>query len=251
MECDVETRISAKAENHSLEELDFVQVPVKSTTPAVISSGSGTPTPKRPQLSTLPESHYSTLLPYQIPQVRSVLSDLFPPEQKIVNTIVDATAHIGGDAIHFANFFEQARIYAIDIDASAIDCLKDNIKNLDHTVSSRFTCITTDVIDWISRGEAVKADFYYFDPPWGGPNYHEEKSISLELSGRDISDVIGMLFKRCLTKIILLKIPRNFGYFEFKKNIANLGVPKLYTIRKPQKKSIAYHLVIINKIILG
>jgi predicted RNA methylase len=206
----------------------------------------------------LPSSHYSTLLPYQTPQVHHILKTVFC-NMGIVKTIVDCTAHIGGDTIHFAKIFPNAYIYAIEIDKEAVFCLKANIegasKTYEETLDSnpksfhinveRFCIIHEDITKWIKSSFAVCADFYYFDPPWGGPSYYLEKDIKLFLSGVPISSIINYIFEQNLTAKVILKTPRNFAYSDLKINIK--GTTKLYAVRKRQRGIVAYYIVIITK----
>lgn len=219
--------------------------------------------PKKKSLKTLPSSGYSSLLPYQIPQVRTVLLDIFgstPPSK-----IVDTSAHIGGDTIHFAKIWPNCKIISIDIDENAVKCLKSNVaffaphpENIeiicgDSTKWIRGTCRSPGT-EWIRQRtegddrnvvENKKADFYYFDPPWGGPDYCSENEISLFLSGIPIAEIINFVLDNKLASKVLLKAPRNFSYHIFKKEIH--GLTKLFYIRKPQKKgSIAYSLIFIQ-----
>lgn len=193
---------------------------------------------------TLPSSGYSSLLPYQIPQVKEFLESAFP---KPPVAIVDASAHIGGDAIHFAKLWPQAKITAIDNDGEAIACLKLNVStsciNLDN-----FEIVFADSTEWIPTN-LKPADFYYFDPPWGGPNYCSEEEVSLFMNSSTqkvpIVDLINFVFDHNLAPCVLLKAPRNFAYPSFKAAVH--GTTKLHYIRKPQKRgAIAYSLILIT-----
>jgi predicted RNA methylase len=198
---------------------------------------------------TIPSSAYSSLMPYQIPQVRHILKTCFPGE---IHRIVDATAHIGGDSILFANTFPDAKIVSIDVDPCAIECLRYNVEHFSDP--SRFTIVEENSVRYINDqldSEAdqklprTEADFYYFDPPWGGPKYFTKKEVSLFLDTVPIADVINMAFEAGLTRKVLLKAPRNFAYPTFKAAVR--GVCKLFYIKKPQKNgSVAYALVLIE-----
>jgi precorrin-6B methylase 2 len=194
-------------------------------------------------LETLPASGYSSLLPYQVPQVREFLLSIFldtPP-----SVIIDASAHIGGDTIHFATLWPQCKITAIDIDQKAIKCLKSNVEKFCPN-SENVEIVSADSIEWITEN-LRNADFYYFDPPWGGPKYCSEDEVSLFLSGKSISEIINFVLDNKLTSKVILKAPRNFAYQKFKKEVQDVHT-RLYYIRKPQKRgSIAYQLILIWK----
>ena len=192
--------------------------------------------------ATLPSSSYSSLMPYQMPQVRENILKIFPDAP---STIVDATVHIGRDAIHFSSIFPNAKIIALDNDPDAIECLKKNIDN--HAdVPSNFNIIEADTTEWIEGPAAIKADFYYFDPPWGGPGYNAKKEMELFLGGKKISHVINRVFDRELTQKCILKVPRNFAYPSFKQELDG-RTTELHYIRKPQKEGyVAFGLVVIS-----
>ena len=206
-------------------------------------------TSKRGGLITLPSSRYSMLLPYQMPQVRLVLMEMFPQGLGVeVTRIVDCTAHVGGDAIHFSNTFLNAKIIAMDIDFEATSILTKNV--VQSGKAKNFTIITQNCLEWIRLQPKLEtvldysragSDFYYFDPPWGGPTYYTEKDVKLFLSNVEISIIINMVFVKNLTTRVLLKVPRNFAYNQFKENVN--GTTKLYNIRKQKKNSIAYNLI--------
>lgn len=191
---------------------------------------------------TLQSSSYSSLVPYQIPQVYDILKLCFPEP---IKHIVDATAHIGGDSILFANVFKEAKITCIDSDPDAVECLTHNIDNFSDP--KRFEIIRANSVEWIrNRGnnDMGHVDFYYFDPPWGGPKYYAKREIDLNLDSLSISEVINMVFSLRLTEKVLLKIPRNFAYPSFKMGVR--GNCRLFYIKKPQKNgSVAYGLILI------
>lgn len=199
----------------------------------------GTKKPKR-SFRTLPASGYSSLLPYQIPQVKNVLESIFetPPAK-----IVDACAHIGGDTIHFATLWPDAEIVSIDIDENAIRCLRENVKTL-----PRITVVHSDCTEWIPR-EQHQADLYYFDPPWGGPNYSSTNLLYLSLGNIEIHEIVNYVLQENLTNNVILKVPRNFDYDKFISRTASAGARcVLYHIRKPLKRGIiAYTLIAITK----
>lgn len=195
---------------------------------------------KTRKIKTLPSSGYSSLLPYQIPQVKEFLERLFPDAPPM--HIVDATVHIGGDALHFAKLWPNCKITAIDIDQNAIECLKINVPPI---LLPNFNIICADSTKWIKE-TLTKADFYYFDPPWGGPSYCSEEEFSLSLGDLPITVSINFILDNDLSSRVILKAPRNFSYTDFKTKIH--GTTFLRHVRKPQKQgSIAYSLILITK----
>lgn len=200
---------------------------------------------KRRVYDTLPTSSYSSLMPYQVPQVRQILKVCFPQGCK---KIVDATAHIGGDSILFAETFPQAKIVSIDVDPEAVVCLKRNIEKFATPTQFEVVCgsCVKLICDHGGKGGLDDADFYYFDPPWGGPKYYSKKEIFLSLDGVNIETIVNTVFMLGLSEHVLLKVPRNFAYPFFKSTVK--GTCKLYYIKKPQKNdAIAYGLILVSK----
>jgi hypothetical protein len=191
-----------------------------------------------PKLKRVPTSRYSSILAYQLAQVKACFLMMIPT----ATSIVDTTCHIGGDSLHFANsIYPDAHITAIDVDPVALDCMKTNVAA--HSDPSRFTFVNEDCISYIFK-ERPKADFYYLDPPWGGPNYSNEKQLSLHIGDTPISTLINRILDEKLTTRVVLKVPRNFAYPTFKREIR--GFASLHYIRKPQKSwTVAYGLILI------
>ena len=65
--------------------------------------------------------------------------------------------------------------------------------------------------------KTIKQDVIYIDPPWGGKNYKNKKNVNLFLSGIRISKICNM-FKQ-FAKYICLKVPNNFVFDEFYKDV--------------------------------
>lgn len=193
------------------------------------------------ELATLPTSHYSSLLPYQKAQVRSILLSVFSNIEAPL-TIVDCTSHIGGDAIHFSAVYPNAHIYAIDIDPEAIRCMKSNI-DFHGSDPSKFTIINDDAVNWIFENK-INANFYYFDPPWGGPTYHKQHKMKLYLSNERIETTINRIFNYRLTNIVILKIPKNFDIEDFEAKVKHNI--RLEYVKKTHKKKTAYGILIIT-----
>lgn len=177
-------------------------------------------------IHTLPASIYSTLLGYQVEQVKQVFLKIIQEPKNII----DATCHIGGDTLHFAEIFPQAKILALDIDEKAITCLHKNIEATEKkSLKERITGICVDCISYI-KFLKPGADLFYFDPPWGGPNYITKKNIHLYLNGNNVVEIINFILENDLGKNIVLKIPRNFDLADFRNKVK--GNTRLYIIKK-------------------
>ena len=71
----------------------------------------------------LPESWYSSLKANQKRSVNQILRQIFPVNPKFV---VDSNAHVGCDALNFAELL-HGQVIAIEINPQAIKCLSNNI----------------------------------------------------------------------------------------------------------------------------
>ena len=191
-------------------------------------------------LVTLPGSNHLCLLPYQIPQVRKILGKIF--HTVFPTTIVDGTCHIGSDSLNFSATFPNAKIIAIDIDPEAVRCLRANVEKTGRT--NYFELVESDFEEWMDRTQ-TKADMYYLDPPWGD-NYHSQRELSLTLGGKPVEEIIKKIFDLELTKIVLLKVPRNFAYPSFKKATRHRKTELCYIYKEGKHPQIAYGLVIIS-----
>lgn len=155
--------------------------------------------------------------------------------------IVDGTCHIGSDSLNFAATFPKAKIVAVDIDPQAIECLKINIKKANK--EDVFEIVEHDFEGWMERAQ-LKADLYYLDPPWGD-NYHSQRELPLLLGEKLVENIINRIFELNLTTKVLLKVPRNFAYPMFKKEV-KAKTELCYIYKEGSHPQIAYGLIIIS-----
>jgi len=120
--------------------------------------------------------------------------------------ILDGTAGIGGNTISFATYFNC--VIAIERNTERFEYLKENINSLNLNVK----LINGNVLDYI---KTEVFDLIFLDPPWGGPNYKFEKSLSLTLDNKSLIDVVKELKEN--NKIIVMKLPFNYNMNDFSK----------------------------------
>lgn len=162
---------------------------------------------------TVPASEYSSLKPWEQPQVSAIYKKWFPHPERI-RRIVDGTAHVGVDTIHFAKSFQQAQIDAFEVVPTHAVALQQNIERF--RLSDRIRMRYEDVATWVPT---EKVDIMYIDPPWGGPSYKDKKCLDLYLqaedqppqSNKNINYMIDQWMNTRVVKHILLKIPFNFN----------------------------------------
>ena len=158
-------------------------------------------------------SEYSSLKPWELPEHKQVLDSLNGP----IRSIIDATGHVGMDAILLYNVFPEAKVTVVEKERNVYEILKENLDIVTRLSQKkpRLASVYGNGVDvLLSSNESY--DIIYFDPPWGGPNYKEEKETALVLvdnNGKlyDMFDLVGRLFtlKRA-TKYIILKAPYNY-----------------------------------------
>lgn len=127
-----------------------------------------------------------------------------------VQTVTDATACVGGNAINFARQFQN--VNAFEIDETRAKYLWHNMNLLcrGRTIS----VYQADCTDTIAKHLTLQ-DLVFFDPPWGGEDYKQtgRDSLHLFLSGKDIATVCVEWIP--YTRYIALKVPYNFAFTAF------------------------------------
>lgn len=145
-------------------------------------------------------------------------------------TITDATGCVGGDTIHFGLNFQK--VDSIELNPTNFEALKNNVSTYGLTNVTLHLGDATKLFTW-------KTDVLYIDPPWGGPNYKEAKSLDLILSSKRIDEWIEeILLRKNRPSYIILKLPQNYNFIRFN-FLSNVDFIKPYRVR-------SYVLVIIT-----
>lgn len=196
------------------------------------------------------ETRYSTLRPHQAREVESALRKHFgtPPQR-----IIDATAHVGGDTLHFMRLYPNADLIAIEVNPSAFRQLSANVSQAEEHSEYKgvIKLVNGDAVTFL-QNTPEKADFVYLDPPWGGPEYKAQKSVGLHLfdaAGKKwgIADVANLILDRGVAPCVVLKAPFNFRTAEFS---SRLDAPlTVYPIgrSKARHSSVSSWLLIADK----
>lgn len=121
-------------------------------------------------------------------------------------TIMDGTGGLGGNTISFCDVFKK--VISFEIDEKRCEMLKSNMNNykfnnyIIHNINS-LDNITKDI------------DVYFFDPPWGGPEYKNEVNLRLTLGNNSLKNIIIDIFKVNTDALIGFKLPFNYDISEF------------------------------------
>ena len=113
-------------------------------------------------------------------------------------TILDATAGLGGNLLSFAKNFKF--VYGIELDKNRFNMLQTNIKCYNY---NNIKLINGNCIDYLDNNY----DVYFFDPPWGGPDYKNYSTVDLFLGNYNLLDIVKKIPKK---KHIVFKVPYNY-----------------------------------------
>lgn len=117
-------------------------------------------------------------------------------------TITDATAGVGGNTLSFASTFKS--VNAIELDKDRALMLRNNVDVYEY---NNVIVINDDCVNILKD---INSHIVFIDPPWGGSDYKNFKTLRLTLSGVSIEKLINRVLKRDLPKIIVLKLPKNY-----------------------------------------
>ena len=157
-------------------------------------------------------SQYSVLKPWEKKSVKAALQEWFSPAR--VRRIVDATAHIGVDTIHFSELFPNALIDAFEIVPETYAALVKNIARFRKTQQIRPR--NEDIVQW---EPTYVVDFLYVDPPWGGKSYKDKELLDLYLQregnaaneAKNVNTLIEKWLGSGKIRSVVLKAPFNFN----------------------------------------
>jgi len=176
------------------------------------------------------EGLYSITLPEEAKIISSLLVKSLKKEAK-KSTIFDGTAGLGGNTLSFCNYFKN--VISCEINKSRYDILKKNIElyKYNNIVINNINCI-----EYIKNNNS--SDVYFFDPPWGGPDYKFKTNISLKLANMSLINIVKLIKNKNNNAIICFKLPFNYNFNEFKnikfykKKIKNMIILLIYSIIK-------------------
>jgi hypothetical protein len=149
---------------------------------------------------------YSISKPYATKFLLEKIQQNMP--SKLLNyTITDGTACIGGDTLAFSRNFKS--VNSVEYDKTRFEYLKHNMK--------LFECKNISFYNdsYINLYKSLKQDVIYLDPPWGGPEYKNMKTVTLSLGDMKIDELCKDIIKNKLCQLIILKLPYNYDLSTF------------------------------------
>jgi len=117
--------------------------------------------------------------------------------------ILDGTSGIGGNSISFGLNFSH--LISVEINKERFKYLETNLEMF--KIKSKL--INDDVLNHLNEDY----ELIFIDPPWGGPNYKLEKSLSLTLGNIKLKELTKQLKEQ--KKIVVFKLPFNYNLSEF------------------------------------
>ena len=169
------------------------------------------PTPLLEHLKYDNEGLWSISLPEEADKISKLIIKIIGSNKKLL----DGTAGLGGNTISFSKYFKN--VVATEINSDRFELLKINIHtyNLLNIIILNINCI--DILD-------DEYDGYFFDPPWGGPNYKYNNKIRFNLADYSLEELIHKI-RTFNNKPIFFKLPNNYDLGEF--SIFNYQINKI------------------------
>jgi 16S rRNA G966 N2-methylase RsmD len=143
------------------------------------------------------EGLYSISRPEDANEISEIIKDYIGHDDL---RILDATAGLGGNTISFSKYFKYVK--SIELEKNRYDMLVDNVSLYKLT---NVELINDNCIDHLKDDSF---DIYFFDPPWGGPDYKSQQNLDLTLGGMGLHNILKLISK---DKIVVFKVPFNYN----------------------------------------
>ena len=199
------------------------------------------------RFETDPASRYSSLMPWQLADTAAVFARVFP-DPASVRVVIDGTAHIGVDALHFAHMFAGARVFAVEKAPAVCEKLKRNIAAA-AADPARLRPICDSFLAVARRaaaGEYGAVDLVYLDPPWGGLGYRDTAKLELALDSVDIGKIAADALK--FARVVAVKAPVNFASWSLEHAAAAAGASvEVFEIHHSESRRLQYRLYVLRR----
>jgi 16S rRNA G966 N2-methylase RsmD len=138
------------------------------------------------------------------------------------NKIFDGTGGIGGNVISFSKNFNLVITYEINKDRFKILENNMNMFNINNVQSIHGDCLNN-----LESHEDV--DAYFFDPPWGGPDYKFNTKTTIKLGEYNLVHIVKKI-RIFNNSPIFIKLPSNYNLEEFSQFNYNINKIKNYIL---------------------
>jgi precorrin-6B methylase 2 len=164
----------------------------------------------RSKLQMAPNSSYSITKPKDAKKIEEFINKHIGRKNL---SILDGTANVGGDVIHFGLNPNVEKVVAIEINSGTFSKLQNNIRV--YGLEKKIQAIHGNSLDIIEKcADGTHFDILFLDAPWGGTSYKKQKLLNLEMSGKKLVDVVKMAQKCRNIDNIILKIPFNYNLYQ-------------------------------------
>lgn len=135
--------------------------------------------------------------------------------------ITDGCACVGGNVLSFALSGLFAEVNAVEFDGSRARMLEHNMEVIRARAKIPVNILTGSYTELM---HTLSQDIVFLDPPWGGPDYKQQKSVELFLGEKHLADVVYDLHSDSQTKYVVWKAPTNFAFDEMSERIKTFGL---------------------------
>jgi 16S rRNA G966 N2-methylase RsmD len=175
-----------------------------------------------------PSTTNQPLLKYDLEGIWSIS---LPSDAELITNIIkkntinckkvfDGTGGLGGNIISFSKNFNL--VIAYEINKERFKILENNLNIFDIKNVQLFN---ENCLDYLESD----ADAYFFDPPWGGPEYKFNNKLTIKLGEYKLVQVIEKI--RIFTNSpIFIKLPSNYNLEEFRNFNYNIYNIKKYLL---------------------
>jgi 16S rRNA G966 N2-methylase RsmD len=130
----------------------------------------------------------------------------------------------GGDTVILLTKGNLAKLCTIEHNLENFNNLINNVTEYYKAtpIHTNVSFVNDNIVDYLKKTND-HYDVIYMDPPWGGPNYKQNKSKGIKIPHSSLpylEDFLKMYIIN-ITKIIVLKLPASYNVCELKKKIPN------------------------------
>lgn len=176
-----------------------------------------------------PSSENQEMLSYDLEGLWSIS---LPSDAELITNIIkakvlnsgnmfDGTGGLGGNVISFAKFFKC--VTTCELNSGRFKMLENNLKifGIQNVLVYNGNCMD------ILFNKTYSA--YFFDPPWGGPEYKYNDKTTIKLGDCNLVEVIEKIREKSKSPIFM-KLPGNYDLEEFSKFNYNIDKIKNYLL---------------------